>query len=410
MGAPRSASGPWRLARWLLASLLLLALGPAQAGARFPLEGRGNDRWFSLELRLGTLRYSHQGQAVRILQLGDSHTAGVFFPVRLAERLHRDFGYAGTGILPPGYLDKQPAILAGVSQTAQWSVQQVHRRATAGGAGGAAGSPVGLGGLVGSGSSPYQMVTYEFPRNVGLKRFVVYSDGQGQGGVPFRLYDGTREVPLAAEAGGDPGKRIRSVFQLRGTEERLTLVSRADAQQSRLLGVSAQTSLSGVMFSRIGMNGATFAALGEWDSEPVHAQLQDYAPDLLILAFGTNDVVNNASFTPEKFRQSLQRTADWISHHVPNAAILLVTPPHAPKHGEATNANLKAARTLMRQIADERGWRVWDWSRLTAARCDPQCRVDSGEAMFQPDGIHLTRKGYEATGDAIAEAIAAGAR
>lgn len=391
--------------RWIFLPLLVLTATTAVAGVTVDLEGTGDNRWAALAQRMHRLRQGHGGEAVRILLLGDSHTAAIYFPARLADRLQREFGDAGAGLLPPGNPARQPAILASVRQTAGWSVSQFHYREAA--------VPVdrpltGLGGLVGQGDAPFQMVSYEFPAAQAVKNFIVYGSNKGGKGVGFQLYEGDRQLIAADQRQGNGVQR--SVYHPRGDGGRLTLVSRGDGGRFSLYGVSAFSRNPGVMLSRFGLNGATFSVLNDWQDEIVRLQVRDYAPHLLILAFGTNDVVNNKNFTVEGFRQSLEQSAEWADRFAPGAAVLLVMPPHVFQHGGAVDEKLRTARGIMGQVAAARGWRTWDWSRLTAARCNPLCRLANGEPMFSPDGIHLTRGGYEASGDALADALAAPAR
>lgn len=383
---------------------LFLALGctgalPNQSGTH--LDGEGDRRWRNLESGLRNLSSSpSSAPPVRILQLGDSHTAGGHFSRRLQLRFQTRFGAGFGGLLPPGQAGPGGPPDIRIAQSPHWSTTQVRGKEAQNT------YTLGLGGFVGAGTAPFQTVSYSFPEKSHLSRLFVYSESLDPSDRPFRLYEGDRERLPNYTRGNSPSS-TRSVFELEGNTDRLTVLARNDASRARLLGLVALSSKPGIVFSAHGLNGARFGILDEWDSKITHAQLHDYNPHLLILAFGTNDVVNTR-YAPAEFHASLTNTATWISRHLPNAAILLVMPPHAPKNGGETANNLRSARNLMARFASERGWRTWDWSQVTAARCTPGCLTHDGEAMFQPDGIHLSHKGYEESADMLFEAILSG--
>lgn len=379
---------------WL--ALTCLATTPARADTH--LDGEGDRRWRNLEASLRKLGTNPSSAApVRILQLGDSHTAGGHFSHRLQQRFQSRFGAGIGGLLPPGQAGPGGPPDIRIVQSPRWSTTQVRGKEAQNT------YTLGLGGFVGVGTAPFQTVSYSFPEKSRLSRLFIYSESLDPAERPFRLYEGERERLPNYTRGNSPSS-TRAVFELEGNTDRLTVLARNDASRARLLGLVALSPRPGIVFSAHGLNGARFGILDEWDSKITHAQLHDYNPHLFILAFGTNDVVNTR-YVPAEFHASLTNTATWISRHIPNAAILLIMPPHAPKNGGETASNLRSARNLMARFASEHGWRTWDWSQVTAARCNPACLTRDGEAMFQPDGIHLSHKGYEESADMLFEAI-----
>ena len=370
-----------------LSTLLGLPLS-RQARAEALIEGKGNVRWRHFTQRMRQQVISPYGPPVRILQLGDSHTAGKHFPDRVRQRLQYTFGNGGIGLMPPGRIGRSLSSLVRNTPTPQWTMRQMRPREVRDDSG----RPVaGLGGFIGYGQSAYQTIRYEFSGLNGPLRFIIYFDGSDLDPPFFKLYQGQQERrPTDGNIAG------RQVFQLPATKE-LTLLARGKGEQTRLFGVTALSKQPGVVFSSIGLNGASLSTLLEWDNPTTHWQLHDYAPDLLILAFGTNDVVN-IHFVPEKFQQNLQDTAAWIERHAPDAAVLLVLPPHTPLHSPKTHQDLGTARSQMTRFAAQQGWRSWDWSAMTQAH---------GMSIFQADGIHLTQPGYEKSGEALARALIA---
>ena len=363
-----------------------------------PLEGVADARWQQFEAHLSKLRMGAGTQSLNILQLGDSHTAGVHFSGRLRQRLQSLYGDGGPGLLPPGVIKDHPTAQVKLSQSAQWVTQLERNYKTP------KLPPVvvkGLGGFVGYAQTPYQTVSYELPPSARLGHLSVYYQssnemGAGRGFKVFR--DG---VEVAAQASSGAG---RADYALAGHVDKLTLLARGGAGDPRFFGANIVGNQPGVVYSNLGVIGARLDVLQDWDSEITRAELQDYRPALLILAFGTNDVVN-ADFSAEKFEQTLTRTAAWVKKHTPKSAVLLILPPHAPRHGRETLANLETARHLMRRLAAGQRWRVWDWSAVSGRYCQGACPQEDNDAFFNVDGIHLTAKGYQISADALFSAL-----
>lgn len=393
---------PLRSLRGLFMVCMLGCAGSALALPSVPLEGLEDARWQSFERGLKELQAGRASRPMNILQLGDSHTAGEYLSGRIRQRFQSRYGNAGPGILPPGPIKNHPVFLAKTSPSPQWVT--VRERRTPGKS---ATASAGLGGYIGYGNAPYQSVMFELPKTADLSRAYVYSAGNLEAGQRFRLYQGGVELAPSA-ARGQAQEDGRTVFDLAAGSPRLTLLARGGtADESRFFGLTGTSKAPGVAFSSIGVNGAKLSILQEWDGEITRAQLRDYAPVLLILVFGTNDVVD-PNFSRDQFAEDLRRTADWLRRNAPDTAVLLVTPPQAPAFRERSSQNLEAVRSLMRQLAAENRWRVWDWSALLNRNCYVSCfNVDSGPA-FQSDGIHLTRKAYELTADVLFEALVSG--
>lgn len=379
----------------LIGGMLLCCLSMAAQALPFvPVEGQSDAHWKALEQRIREAREGGAARAINILQLGDSHTAGEYLPGRMRQHFQTLFGVGGVGMLPPGNIKDHPTALARISGSPQWAALRVKNSG--------AGPALGLGGYIGYGTSPYQTVMYDLPRTAEASRLYVYSRGQGNQENLFRFYEDGHELePLRVPRNGRDG---RTVFDLRGRPGRLTILAKRPEDDFRLLGVTIDGGDHGATYSSIGVIGATLDVLHGWDSEITRNQIRDYAPALLVLAFGTNDVVN-PDFSRERFQATLAYTAGWIRRNAPDAAVLLVMPPRAPGFRPQGKQNLESARLVMRIAARQYRWRVWDWSVLTDRNCITSCSTPDAVPFFGPDGIHMTKLGYETTADSLYEAI-----
>lgn len=376
-------------------ALLLWGLSPcAQALPFVPVEGVSDARWKALEQRLKEAQAGNPGRAINILQLGDSHTAGEYLSGRMRQHFQSLFGVGSVGMLPPGNIKDHPVFQARISASSQWNAQRIKSDGPA--------PALGLGGYTGFGLSPYQTIMYELSKTANVSRLYVYSKGGSTPENLFKFYeDGNELTPLHVSRAARDG---RTVFELNGAPNRLTILAKKAESDFQLLGVTVAGARSGATYSSIGVIGATLDVLRNWDSEVTRNEIKDYSPALLILAFGTNDVVN-PDFSRDKFLNTLAYTADWVRRNAPDSAVLLVMPPRAPGFRPRSMQNLESARLTMRMAARQYHWRVWDWSVLTDRNCVTSCSTPDSVAFFGQDGIHLTRLGYETTADSLYEAI-----
>lgn len=384
--------------RWLLACCLMGSMCSASSMQQIPLEGTRDLRWLRFELRLKEYRSGQARQPLNILQIGDSHTAGNILPRRLRQHLLGRQGDGGIGLLPPGMVKDHPVITARLAPSPRWVTIRDRSGARASKAGNA--RTLGLGGFVSYGTTPYQSIGYDLAGTPGPSRLYVYANSNSQTEKNFKLYQGTTELSPRTS----PDTPGRSTFDLPAGATRLTLLSPGSSSDFQLLGLSLVPLSAQMSFSNIGVNGATFDILREWDSDVTRMELKDLAPALIILAFGTNDVVSDR-FTAQRFAETLRDTEDWLHRNAPDAAVLLVMPPRAPGFGAQARQNLDTAHAVMRQAAASYHWRVWDWSQLGRDACTAPCSGNTLSALFQRDGIHLSARGYESTADLLFNAI-----
>jgi lysophospholipase L1-like esterase len=386
-----------------LSAIFFLAVGHASGALYVPVEGASDDRWKAFETQLKALQSGRQRNSIRILQLGDSHTAGEFFAGRMRQRFQHLFGDAGVGLMPPGVIKDHPFFQAKILPSAQWVTNRGSKDD------GKRGSNLlgldlrGLGGYAGYGLGAYQSVMYAFPPGTEVSHLYVYFGGSVVLGQGYKLFQNGQELKPDQEE-VSPGSIGREVFDVHTPTSRLTLLAQGAGGNTKLLGVTALSSRAGVVYSNIGVNGAPLDILRSWDGEATRSQLHDYAPALIILAFGTNDVIN-PDFSAEKFSTILRSTNDWIARNVPDAAVLMIMPPHAPGFGARGQQSLDMARQAIRNAAYAYRWRVWDWSELTERNCVSACYAASAVPFFRQDGIHLTKEGYLTTADALFYAI-----
>ncbi|MDX1984613.1 MAG: GDSL-type esterase/lipase family protein [Bryobacteraceae bacterium] len=96
--------------------------------------------------------------------------------------------------------------------------------------------------------------------------------------------------------------------------------------QVRIFGVVFESDASGVIYNSLGVNGAYVSVLARFISEAHwREQLQHYAPDLVIINYGTNESTQ-ADFVDRVSEKELREVIRRVRSAVPQAAILIMSP------------------------------------------------------------------------------------
>jgi lysophospholipase L1-like esterase len=186
-------------------------------------------------------------------------------------------------------------------------------------------------------------------------------------------------------------------------------VTNADGRPVSITSLAVLTRGPGVVVSNLGVSGSQLIHLSRLNERVVGAELGAYRPDLLILAFGTNEGFSSG-FDPRRYeadlRAGIARLRRLAGGNVP---ILLLGPPDAAArgaNGEACGngvsvpAALGRVREIQRNVARDLGLAYWDWHAAMGGTC-ASVRWAAG-GLMRRDLVHFTRAGGEAIGRALA--------
>jgi len=342
------------------------------------------------ELQAGTRK-----TPVSVLQIGDSHTANDGFSGRLRELFQARFGDAGRGLLPPGipFRFYKPDHVH-VSETG-WRVASSF-------AAGASG-PFGITGLRQRADGPAEMVfSVERPGDLAETELEFLAGAQsGTFDVVFDI------GPTESSAQGDQARVWQSFYAPAAT--RMTLRTQGGVD---LLSCRLRRTEPGITWSNLGTIGATVALLKRWDPALVRAELAHENPDLIVLAFGSNegfqDSTNLARYA-ERYRDAIA----MLQGGAPNASILLVGAPDGVRRPIAdggtlcpggawqTPPKLNKVRDVQRAIAHESDLFWWDWSHAMGGQCSMVDWAAQTPPLASPDHLHLLHAGYRKTAEAL---------
>lgn len=324
----------------------------------------------------------------RIAFYGASHTAADLWTGELRRRLQRRYGDGGHGfVLPtrfnPGYRHQDLV----VESSKGWVVQR-HLRSSGADSVGA----YGLAGLVMLSSDPTEWAevrtTVDNPEGRRFDRLQVWLAPQPGGGHLWLDIDGERHVL----DGGAAATALRT-FELRDAGHIVRWQPAGDGPVG-LYGAVLERSTGGVVIDQLGIPGMRAEVHLHWHEPTWAEQLGRRRPDLVVLAYGTNDVSETQS--PEAYAAEWQAVLQRVRRAAPQAACVIVGPSDRLAKDErghrAPLPRTPEVIAVQRQVAARFGCGHWD---AVAAMGGPGSMEAWRRGRWATkDGVHLNRDGY----------------
>lgn len=400
----------------LAAALLALAqCTPAPPASPPPAQSRLDGQARVLEPFFAALAELEDGSAdgpVVVVQLGDSHTAGDRFSGRIRERLQRRFGDAGRGMLPPGVpFEYYRPTGVEVTQSGGWRIANSFDRDE--------GGVFGLSGFRAEADRAGATMVLTATGDTGFDRAAVDILRQPAGGTLVARIDGGTPVRIETAGTGTGWVDIPTP-----AGSRTLSLEAAGGGTVSLLGWSIGRSRPGLVLDSHGIVGATVNIVGRWSREAVAADLAARAPDLVILAYGTNEGFNDG-LDPAAYRQDFETRLDFLRQAAPGAAFMVVGPPDGNRlpegcagQGQPLSCTPEAAagacawspppmldevRAIQRQTALEQRSYYWDWSQVMGGVCGTHRWTRLDPPLAYGDHVHMTSAGYARSADALVD-------
>ncbi len=343
---------------------------------------------------------------VHILQLGDSHTAGDLISASLRSRLQNLIGRGGRGALPPG----KPYALY---QPRQVEIFEQGWTTTAPAPGTSAMSGVGLSGartLVWGGGATLRI---EAEGSAAFDRIVLCAaSGPAAGELIVRAHHGETRVDFRDAV---PGAACREV-RLNDPTRAVVLVGGAAAVELHSVALFADR--PGVAVSSLGVIGATLSDLAARDLPMVRAELEAWRPDLILLAFGTNegfDPFLDLGVYEARLRGQIARFRSLA----PYADLMILGAPDAmrsegggtceadPETRWRAPRELVLVRDVQRRVAADTGVAFWDWHGRMGGDCSAHRLATAMEPLMRGDHVHFNSAGGDWIGQMLFEDLTA---
>jgi lysophospholipase L1-like esterase len=167
----------------------------------------------------------------------------------------------------------------------------------------------------------------------------------------------------------------------------------------RFYGVIAEGSEAGVVLDTSGIDGARIATALAWDPAVLAAELSARPPELVVVAYGTNEAFDNRR--ADASRTEVEELVARLRRGAPDADCLVVGPPDAaapdltslPRVAEIEAALRAGAETLGCGFFSLRAAMGGDGGFARFLRETPQ--------LARSDRVHLTPAGYVKLGEAL---------
>ena len=343
---------------------------------------------------------AHHG-ATRVSFWGASHVAGEFWTGTVRRLLQDRFGDAGHGFVMPGppwvgYRASDTNLCAGGT----WLSDFVERKD---------GRDDGRYGPAGLDVSPtidafgWVQTAKSNPQGRSVSRFeVAFLREPGAGTLSLTVDDAS---PVIVPAAGDTGPGM-AVLETTDGPHRLRVSAEGNV---RLYGVWMERDTSGVIVDAMGVTGRTASSWQKWDPTLMAPFLDRKRPDLVVLAYGTNEA-NDRKLTPESYTASLRTSLSRMRALMPDAACVLVGPSDRGKRVKGSVYAIWPATEwvarVQREVGPEFGCATWD---LQTAMGGPGSMLrwyfGAEPRLAAGDLIHLSGEGYKEVGARFVAAL-----
>jgi lysophospholipase L1-like esterase len=165
-------------------------------------------------------------------------------------------------------------------------------------------------------------------------------------------------------------------------------------------GVQAR---SRILYDVLGINGARAVRLLSWNEQSFMSSVSRRNPDLIILAYGTNEVTDN-NWNIQSYQRMFVNIMRRFRRAAPNASILIYGPPDRAVRGALgwqSVAKMTALLEAQRRAGIEMGAAFWSSYAAMGGAGSMSLWVAKG--LGQPDHVHLTARGYVRMGDMFYE-------
>ncbi|TXT39560.1 MAG: hypothetical protein FD135_2104 [Comamonadaceae bacterium] len=338
----------------------------------------------------------------RWMQIGDSHTAGDYLSGEIRRRLQARYGDAGIGWLTPGYVLNQRSESVKLSNQNNWSVQRASQQKP----GNTLRPFGGFLGSAGDGGGAMR-ISFKNPQALHLMRLSVLQ-APSRSAVLQISNDAATDTLVALSANHDSWQMNSLLLDVAGEQLWLKALPGEPDGRTTLGGVALERLAPGVVLDAVGINGAQIDEFLGWNEQALDAELTARPPNLVVLAFGTNEAMVT-DFDPALYTEKVTHAVRRLRQSS-SAAIILMSPPDIrqgrPKQRSRTvscgqpPSSLALVNAALMRVARQEKTLFWDWGKWVRAQggyCGTVSLAHREPPLAQPDFIHLTQDGYRAT-------------
>jgi lysophospholipase L1-like esterase len=339
------------------------------------------------------------GKKVNIVHIGDSHILGNFLTREVRERLQREFGDAGRGLIFPYKLAQSNGPKDYLVETnCRWSGSNCQRDLSAE-------TPFGVSG--------FKLETTNFKGELTF-RLRDSATSETQLFTKVTVFQRKNALEFDLEVRDDVTSQTAQLFieddyarsfYFDRPVGQVTIAAKKTSDKQRTLtidGISLENELSGVLYHAIGVNGAKFMDYAR--AKHFARQVADLEPDLIILSFGTNE--GQGKTGGDYMRQTMNELTAQLQERCPTATIMLTTPADSYLRGKGFNPFLNEMSGVIRDYAKEKGFALWDLHRFSGG--ENSAALWKANGLMSSDSVHYSKIGYAAQGKLLYQSIIKG--
>ena len=360
-----------------------------------------------------------------ILQIGDSHTSADFLTGELRRRLQARYGRGAPGYVTAGHphIGVRSSSLR-ITASPGWTYRSLQRTD-------AVAAEFWLSGYNAVASTPGATLTFTSQRPQVFDMIEIEVLRQPGGGTIDVKLDGVVETSYDLASRKTEPVVIR-LLPMRGATEKIREISITTTGKGPVViaSVAIYNRQTGLTYNSVGYPGAQISLVNKLSNKLLANDLIRINPHIVVLSFGTNEA-SNESLDLTQYGRSYERVIDKIKAALPNAAIVVVSPPDFAElpaacrkekaaqaacgrtpadagAGAATNgsasapecvwrtpARLGQIREVQREVAQRAGLVYWNWASIMPTECGAHAWFTATPQLMARDHVHFTIEGYK---------------
>lgn len=338
---------------------------------------------------------------VRIVWLGDSHSAADFLPDAVRQPLQARFGNGGPGFVAIG-LDKYRHARTIVKTEGRWRREPQNPASGSRhddgvfGPGGVRAIPISA-----DAKSEVRLLS---GATAGAARWEILFRAAGGASATVRL-DSGEERRLDARS-GTPGPGASPLRRLRvESKARATLTVSAGAGAPELFGAFVESPGAGVVIDTLGINGARASTPLGWEESAFRAEIAARDPALAVIAYGTNEAAS--ALSADRYVSHLIELVERLHRASPDADCLLLGPTDMADAQGNTLPRVPEFDAAARRAATRAGCGYFSPYEAMGGEGSIARWMAESPPLAARDRVHLTAAGYEKVGGALGSALLA---
>ncbi len=332
---------------------------------------------------LSAIKAGRRIEPVRIMHYGDSHAAADILTAEIRRNFQRDFGDGGAGLMSARNPFSTPRRGVQSGTTSGWWIDGV-------GKGGATDGIYGPAGFSLSTDRADERAWLQANCN----HFEIYYLRQPGGGRIDISLDGTSVLDRPLSLASDAPSPDYFTFDAPSDGNHRIEIRTLGPGKVRILGIVTEHIAPGVSYDVLGINGARATRLLSWNDTAFVDNIVQRKPDLIILAYGTNEVTDD-DWSIESYERMFANILRRFRRAAPQASILVYGPPDRSDNQKAVS-KMPAMIEAQRRAAIQVG--AGFWNSYAAMGGAGSMNSWASQGLGQGDHVHLTSAGYTRIG------------